>query len=369
MRRLGALLLMAAWEIRSHLGRSLLTGTSLLIGILSIISVQVVGSVVQESMIRSAELAQGRHGSVVTTVDADPRTRQLLTTLTRHDFTGHALLTAGDTGTHVSATDGTSLKVVPYLGSLQAVYPLGVATPLQDGEVLLNQQAASHVTEGAPLSLLRPGDPLPVTVHPVAAVEDEEQEPTIYVPMDTLPVLATGTQLRLQLSPAVDEQLATQTVAYRLASTAGASSQFVRVDVLTLIRAQLDLLRAAFLVTGLLTLGVGVLGIVNIGLATLGTRAVELSLRRSLGASRLDVAVLVLLDSVIVGLVGALLSLAIAVIAFRPTMLALIPTNPPGFPLSAAAIAIAAGLLAGVFGGLAPAVRAARLPISAAMRA
>lgn len=368
MRRLGALLLMSAWEIRSHLGRSLLTGTSLLIGILSIIGVQVVGSVVHESMVRTAELAQGRHGSVVTTLNSDPRTRQLLSTLARQDFAGYAVVTASDSGTYVPATDGTSLRVVPYLGSLQAVYPLGVAAPLEDGDVLINKQAASHIAPEVPLTMLRPGDPVPVSVRPVAVIEDEEQEPSIYIPMDALPVLPSSSQLRLQLSPAVDEQLVTQTVAFRLDSI-GDSGQFLRVDVLTPIRAQLDLLRAAFLVAGLLTLGVGVLGIINIGLATLRTRAVELSLRRSLGASRFDIGVLVLLDSVIVGLVGALLSLAIAVAAFRPTMLALIPTNPPSFPLSAAGVAVAAGVLAGVLGGLAPALRAARLPISAAMRA
>ncbi|MCX5380338.1 ABC transporter permease [Streptomyces sp. NBC_00091] len=121
---------------------------------------------------------------------------------------------------------------------------------------------------------------------------------------------------------------------------------------------------------GSVTLAVGILGVLNIGLATVKERAEELALRRSLGATESDIAYLVLAESVLTGLAGALLSTALAVALFHPiTALVSEDSGAVSFPVGAAATGIAAGTLAGLLGGITPAIRASRQPLAAVMRA
>lgn len=141
------------------------------------------------------------------------------------------------------------------------------------------------------------------------------------------------------------------------------------VDVLTSIRPFIDTLQSAFLIVAVVTLGVGSLGILNLGLARLKGKVEEFALRRTFGATRRDISLLVLFESLAIGLVGSVVAL-VAALSLYP--LALVVTSLvalPPFPVSAALAGIAAGLLAGLLGGVIPAIRAGRMTIAAVMRA
>ncbi|NJQ13472.1 ABC transporter permease [Streptomyces bohaiensis] len=144
----------------------------------------------------------------------------------------------------------------------------------------------------------------------------------------------------------------------------------VRVDTVDDLASTLSMLRGIFFGVGAITLTVGVIGVLNIGLASLRERAEELALRRALGARRLDVAILVLAESVLSGLLGAATAIAGATGLFYALVPALWGSaGNVGFPLSAGVAGLAAGVLAGLAGGAVPALRAARLPIATVMRA
>ncbi|TDC10999.1 FtsX-like permease family protein [Nonomuraea longispora] len=125
-------------------------------------------------------------------------------------------------------------------------------------------------------------------------------------------------------------------------------------------------------VSGVMLL-VAMLGLLNIGLATFRERARELSLRRALGATRLRIFGLVVAGT-------TLLSLGVAVIAIGVSYLAVAwltprlidPASalaPPGYPMLAAVISLSASFGAGLIGGLAPAVAAARTSPTRLLRA
>lgn len=133
----------------------------------------------------------------------------------------------------------------------------------------------------------------------------------------------------------------------------------------------LSILQLGLLVTSLLLLFVSVLGQINIGLSSLEQRTHELLIRRAIGASRTNIVALVL---------GSQLVLSIFV-CFAAILLSLIlvhcigsllpvdsPVGKPGYPISAAVAAVTVSVLTALFGGLLPALKAAKLEPALALR-
>ena len=136
---------------------------------------------------------------------------------------------------------------------------------------------------------------------------------------------------------------------------------------------QLSLLRWIFLGMAALVLLIGVAGILNVGLATVGERVEEFALRRAVGTPRLLLAGIVLAETLLTGLLTALLAIGAGVVGLRGASWLLGGREPfladVPFPWEAGVAGVIAGLVAGVLGGLIPAVRAARIPIATVMRA
>ncbi len=145
---------------------------------------------------------------------------------------------------------------------------------------------------------------------------------------------------------------------------------FAPINVINEIDATLGIVEAAFFGVGIIMLLVGAMGVLNIGLATLKERSDELALRRSLGATKFDVAVLVLAESIIIGIAGSFIAICISLAAYTPIMTATIKdqTTAP-FPIAAAGLGIVAGIIAGACGGIVPAWKSANMPIASVMRA
>jgi ABC-type antimicrobial peptide transport system permease subunit len=128
-----------------------------------------------------------------------------------------------------------------------------------------------------------------------------------------------------------------------------------------------DLMAALLLCVALISLVVGGVGIMNIMLVSVTERTREIGLRKALGARRRDIMVQMLTESVVLsvfgGVVGTILGGAIALGISRLTPI------PASIQVWSVALGIVITALVGLFFGLYPANRAARLdPIEALRR-
>ncbi len=122
----------------------------------------------------------------------------------------------------------------------------------------------------------------------------------------------------------------------------------------------------AFPVVGI-SLVIGGIVIMNIMLATVTERTREIGIRKSLGATRRDIMIQFLVESVMLSALGGLIGLLLAVSVM--TLVGRFAPVPVAIPFWAPAIAITVSTLVGLFFGLYPARRAARLDPIVALRA
>jgi putative ABC transport system permease protein len=124
----------------------------------------------------------------------------------------------------------------------------------------------------------------------------------------------------------------------------------------------------AYIVGVVMALG-ALFGLVKILHAAVGSRALEIATLRAIGYDALPVAASVVLEAVILSLIGALIGAWIARILFDGSVQAIFNAV---FTLSVSPRLIALGvgwaLLLAILGGLAPAIRSARLPVADALR-
>jgi putative ABC transport system permease protein len=132
-------------------------------------------------------------------------------------------------------------------------------------------------------------------------------------------------------------------------------------------------IRIFLISAGVITLMVGAIGVMNIMLVVVGERTNEIGLRKAVGATRRAIFIQFLAEAAAVcgvsGSVGAVLG------ALMTQLLGAV--SPPGTPTASppvldpvTVIAVSTSLIAvGILAGLAPAIRAARVPPAEALRA
>ena len=130
----------------------------------------------------------------------------------------------------------------------------------------------------------------------------------------------------------------------------------------------------AYLIGAIMGLG-AVIAAINTMYSSVSTRSVEIGTLRSLGFSNVPVVVSVMVEAMLLALVGGLLGSAVVYLAydgFASSTLNVGSLSQVAFEFSVTPrlllIALSGALLLGVVGGLLPALRAARLPIVAALR-
>lgn len=138
---------------------------------------------------------------------------------------------------------------------------------------------------------------------------------------------------------------------------------------------QRDLLDVLEVVTGLLTLFLGVIasisllvggiGVMNIMLVTVTERTTEIGLRKAVGAQRIDIMLQFLIEAVVMslagGIVGTLLAMAVTLL-----LSSLVPGLTVIVQVSSVLLAVIVSVAIGTFFGIYPANRAAKLnPIDA----
>ena len=130
----------------------------------------------------------------------------------------------------------------------------------------------------------------------------------------------------------------------------------------------------AYLIGAIMGLG-AVVAAVNTLYSSVGARSVEIGTLRSLGFSNVPVVVSVMLEALLLALVGGLLGGAVVYLlydGFTSSTLSVGSMSQIGFEFAVTPrlllIGLTSALLVGMIGGLLPALRAARLPVAAALR-
>lgn len=138
---------------------------------------------------------------------------------------------------------------------------------------------------------------------------------------------------------------------------------------------QQDMLNAINAILGVLTAGlggiaaisllVGGIGIMNIMLVAVAERTREIGVRKAIGASRRDIMIQFLIEAIFLSIIGGLFGLALGWGGAR-LLPSVVPNIQTAISIPAVIIALAFALLVGVFFGVYPATKAAKLdPIEA----
>ncbi|HXK03390.1 MAG TPA: ABC transporter permease [Verrucomicrobiae bacterium] len=112
---------------------------------------------------------------------------------------------------------------------------------------------------------------------------------------------------------------------------------------------------------------VGGIGVMNIMLVSVTERTREIGVRKAIGARRSDIVVQFLTEAVVLTVMGGVLGLALGWIISRAAAL-VFPNLPTAVPLWAATLGVAVSVGVGLFFGIWPASRAARLDPVEALR-
>jgi putative ABC transport system permease protein len=184
-----------------------------------------------------------------------------------------------------------------------------------------------------------------------SALGAEPAPTTIYIRVDPSQIDAVRSVLGATANPQNPEAVQVERPSDALEARAAAASAFT----------------ALFLGLGAVALGVGGLGIANVMLMAVLERRGEIGLRRALGATRPAIAGQFLVEAVVLALLGGVLGVAAG------TAIAGSYANSQGWPVVISVVGVTIGVLAtvaiGAIAGLYPALRAAIVPPTDALRA
>ena len=133
----------------------------------------------------------------------------------------------------------------------------------------------------------------------------------------------------------------------------------------------LSVLQLGLLVTSFLLLFVSVLGQINIGLSSLEQRTHELLIRRAIGASRANIVTLVLGAQLTISVFVCIVSILISFFLVQGMGLFLPVDSPVAaleYPILSAVVAVITSVVVALLGGLLPALKAAKLEPALALR-
>lgn len=388
-------LLAVAWQgVRRRPLRNALTSVSLLVGVLTIVLIEGASTTMNQAIVMDSVLDRGPATTMRVAVaeaaldpvqTADDWKRSLTAVTSDVPSRTAVVIDQPATAVWVGGRPASDLTVQAVDPDIHGIRPFPVLTGAWFGpstlapQIVLNKAGWDTVGEAeGRIEVAAQDGSDRVTARVVGVIHDGNRAPNAYLNLADdgrwrSAAYRTGSVAVLVQSPSLDERTLHARVS-GLASVSGRTGEIGeinRVDRIDDYDAQLGTSRRVFLAIAALSLLVGSLGILNVGLATLRERSDELSLRRSFGATRAHVVLIMMLESQIVAVGAAALAIALAT-AGAPLVFARIGPEysfmSVGVPFSAVAIGLAASSLAALAGAVAPTVRAAKVPIASIMR-
>lgn len=218
-----------------------------------------------------------------------------------------------------------------------------------------------------------------VTGRVVGVVNDGADFPNIYIEVSQavfyapylLEDLAPAFMFHPQISGVVGEDVRSFLSDALFDTTGGKVETVVRVDNSGSYAEVIKYLQIAFTALAILLLLVSVIGLLNVGLVSVEQRSHELLIRRAIGASRMNIAVLVVGSLVLLSVVVCAVAVGVSMLLVESIPLWLEKDTPvpvPSYPIRAAWMSIGVSVGAAMLAGFIPAIKAARLEPALALR-
>jgi putative ABC transport system permease protein len=378
--RVRSTLIIGLQGIRARKLRTLLSMTSLFLGVLAVVVVQAGGEIASRAMLTNVELNLGKDGTRQLTLPPEQQfARATLDTLKgSHDAVGlfgvHAVIGepgvrpvnpgggrvddpagpgfTGPNRVYLSCdASGRCTKAVEPQADVQPPgQAIEVSVHAMTGDVrqfrpfrpvsgswldfdsmpslaprlVLNKEAAKGFARyRVPAEMRMDGATANATPQIIGVVDDGSDQPNVYVRADELlnwlpeSALRSGEGIGVLFAPTAAET--EQVLRSRLVAAGLDPGDFQvhTVHARQQIEDQLALTRLLFLGMAGLVLLIGVAGILNVGLATVGERVEEFALRRAVGTSRVLLAAIVLAETLLTGLLTAAAAIGVGVLALQ----------------------------------------------------
>ncbi|MEJ1088459.1 FtsX-like permease family protein [Microbacterium sp. Mu-80] len=377
-------LIVAFQGLRGAPVRSILVVLALTLGMLGFVAVLSADQVMRETVIQRALLTGGKEPTFEASVKGPESQDEVATAIRQLKSRSGATHSAAriddpDVGVWTNGLRVDNLKIVFVTSSLIDIHPF----PLVSGEwfesepalaprVLVNEAAAAQLSAHGAAQI--GSDYVKRKMVVVGVIRDALDEPQVYASVrdyfefaeqvPTVTVALHGPALTDSAVTAAARHLASLGARIELASV-------TQTDRISALSSEIATTSRVLFVLGALSLSSTIVGIMNVGLATARARAKEFALRRTMGASRGNVAFIVMLESQILALSAALVAFGgsyllfpVVVGAFNTQLGVSPPPYDPAYGIICLAVASATALLS----SFAPALLSYGRDLSSVMR-
>lgn len=387
------MLSMIIQDLRISPLRNFLTSLSMLIGIVAVIAAVLVGTLGQDYLNATNAQLAGKPATYTVTISnlkkKDPADIEALMrafhdypaaaiTLNENPRDGLGYIPYNSSNGEVSLADEVRIDTRIVSWQYNHVYNVPLSqghwiSPIDDYaplELVANKAAWSAMPVPE-YRLSIPGTLDTTPAYVVGIINDGDTEPRMYCNGASLATFLHSAFEKDSLSLAIhpysnvsEEDIRSFLNDALYDTTGGKIESFMRSDNAEDYKDVITFLQIAFFITAALLLLTASIGLLNVGLSSLEQRTHELLIRRAIGASRMNVALLVIGSTVLLSIIVCVIALAIAyaIVAVVPLWLPSdTPISPPTFPYQAALFAALAAIGTALLSSIIPAIKASRL--------
>jgi FtsX-like permease family len=386
----------ALLEIRSHLGKTLLTGFAISIGVLSVVGVAIESEFARVAVRANSEMMFGRAITVSAPLVSSSWSPDIVASMASsldnrvgdsERSTWYAQLSLAS---QILVTDplsrspivGAQLDLIAgSIGGVRRLPLLSDDTPAAPGDVnfvFINRSAADQLTTPIGNIWLRKPTNVEGALFAVRAViDDGDPKPHVYADLASYVRYDPGTPAQMIFNVFAHsaslsaDQLASALTDSVVESSLTLQAPISRVDDDADSQVGARAVRRGFIFASIVTFIVAAVGTANVGLSSVRERRRDFAIRRAVGFTQRRVALTVLAAQMLIGLIASIGSVLVCA-TFAYGLLPGLSTSQlvarPDFPWLMVLVAIGAGLCAAALGAIAPSLAAARSSLASVLR-